>query len=223
MPLPLSTNDGDFTPYLKYNAKAGRFYVRPQGATQDVEVVNPRLAFDMAHIKTGWLFYQEGAGPEKIWDQGGKQGPRPPGPQKWKRGFEVMVCGADPIPGLGTLGLREFSSTASNVIGAILKMYEDYEKGVTANPGKVPFFACQRVIPIQGAYGTNYEPEFKLMGWIERAKVPQFDEHLAGAETPTAVHVGNGAATTAGFGAQTGRPLVPATGPTDDMDDSIPF
>ena len=221
MPLPLSTSDGEFTPYLKYNAKAGRFYVRPQGATQDVEVMNPRLAFDMEHIKTGWLFYQEGVGPEKVWDQGGKQGPRPPGPQKWKRGFEVMVFGVDDLPDVGRLGLREFSSTASNVIGCILKMYAAYEMDALANPKKVPFYVCKRVIPIQGAYGTNYEPEFILMGWVDRAKVPQFDEHLAGTETPQPAHVGNGA--TAGFGTPpSGRQPIPATGP-DDLNDDIPW
>src|SRR3990170_4891449 len=156
MPLPLTTNDGEFTPYLKYNAKAGRFYARPPGGQEDIEIVNPRLAFDMAHVKTGWLFYQEGVGPEKVWDTGGTMGPRPAGPQKWKRGFEVMVFGADQIPGLGALGLREFSSTASNVIGRFLLMYEDYEKGMAANPGKVPYYACSRAIPIQGSYGTNF-------------------------------------------------------------------
>ena len=32
MPLNLSVSDGDFTPYLKYNAKAGRFYAKPEAA-----------------------------------------------------------------------------------------------------------------------------------------------------------------------------------------------
>lgn len=179
MPLNLSTGGDDFVPYIKYNAKAGRFYVRPQGATSDVEVVNPRLAFDMENIKTGWLFYSEGSGPEKLWDPSRTQAaPRPAGPKKFKRGFEVMVFGNDNIPGIGSLGLREFSSTAGNVISAILKMYEAYEKGAPQNLGKVPFFRCVRVLPINGAYGTNYEPEFELMGWVERAKIPAFDEHL---------------------------------------------
>lgn len=178
MPLNLTTTDGDFTPYLKYNAKAGRFYIRPQGATMDVEVINPRFAVDMANIKTGWLFYQEGAGPEKIWDASpDKAAPRPAGPRKFKRGFEVLVFGNDPLPSGSTLGLREFSSTAGAVITAILKMHGDYEAGAAANPGKVPFYAFTRVIPIQGAYGTNYEPEFALKGWVERAKLPAFDEH----------------------------------------------
>ena len=180
MPLPLTVTDGDFTPFISYNAKAGRFYVKIQGEQHPVEVNNPRLAFDMANIKTGWLFYQEGAGPEKVWDTGGVMGPRPAGPQKWKRGFEVMVFGADKLPGIGALGLREFSSTASNVISRILLMYEDYEKGMAVNPGKVPIYSCVRVIPIQGAYGTNYEPEFHLTGWVDRVRVPAFDEYQRG-------------------------------------------
>ena len=178
MPLNLTVNDGDITPYLKYNAKAGRFYVRPQGAQQDVEIISPRLAFDMANIKTGWIFYQEGVGPEKVWDASpDKASPRPAGPRKFKRGFEVMVFGGDDLPGVGKLGLREFSSTATNVIAAILKMHAEYEAGLPANPGRVPFYACTRVLPVQGAYGTNYEPEFVLKGWVERSKIPAFDEH----------------------------------------------
>ena len=178
MPINLSVNDGDQTPYLKYNAKAGRFYVKPRDATQDVEVMNPRLAFDMANIKTGWIFYQEGAGPEKVWDAGpGRTAARPQDGKKWKRGFEVMVVGNDNLPGVGPLGLREFSSTASNVIASILKMYDEYERGLVANPGKVPFFGCKRVIPVEGKYGTNYEPEFLLLGWVDRVKVPQLNGH----------------------------------------------
>ena len=58
-------------------------------------------------------------------------------------------------------------------------MHAEYEAGAAANPGKVPFYACKSVIPIQGAYGTNYEPDFALTGWVERAKIPEFDEYMA--------------------------------------------
>lgn len=180
MPLNLSVGEGDFTPYLKYNAKAGRFYVKPEGAPEEVEIINPVLAFDMANIKTGWLYYAEGSGPEKIWDASSTQmAPKPPGPKKFKRGFEVMVFGNGLVPGTQTaLGLREFSSTAGNVISAILRMYAEYEQGSTANPGKLPFFGCTNVKPINGAYGVNYEPQFALQGWVDRARVPAFDEHI---------------------------------------------
>ena len=179
MPLNLSVGDGDFTPYIKYNAKAGRWYVKPEGATEEVEIVNPMLAFDMANIRTGWLFYQEGTGPEKVWDPSRSQAaPKPAGPRKFKRGFEVMVFCNQVAPGTtAKLGLREFSSTAGNVITSMLRMYAEYEAGMNANKGKVPVFACKGVKPINGAYGVNYEPLFELAMWVERSKIPSFDEH----------------------------------------------
>ena len=184
MPLNLSVSDGDFVPYIKYNAKAGRWYVKPEGGSEEVEVVNPALAFDMANIRTGWLFYNEGSGPEKVWDPSPQQvAPRPPGPKKFKRGFEVMVYGNAVIEGK-KLGLREFSSTASNVIGALLRMYAEYEAGAAANTGKVPVYICTGVKPINGSYGVNYEPQFALQSWVERSRVPEFDKHAEAAPKP---------------------------------------
>ena len=75
MPLNLSVGDGDFTPFMKYNAKAGRFYVRPDGATEETEIINPILAFDMANIKTGWLYYFGGLEVQKNFGT--------PRPHKW--------------------------------------------------------------------------------------------------------------------------------------------
>lgn len=181
MPLNLSVGDGDFTPFLKYNAKAGRFYARADGVDGEIEIVNPVLAFDMANIRTGWLFYAEGSGPEKIWDPSLQQAaPKPNDARKFKRGFEVMVFGHVIIPRTTQkLGLRELSSTAGNVITAMLRMYADYEAGIAANPNCVPVFACDGVKPINGSYGVNYEPLFTLMRWVPRSKIPAFDEHAA--------------------------------------------
>lgn len=213
MPLNLSVSDGEFVPYLKYNAKAGRFYVKPEGATSDIEIMNPLLAFDMENIKTGWLYYAEGSGPEKLWDPSLSQmAPRPPGPKKFKRGFEVMVYGNAIIPGTQKkLGLREFSSTAGNVITAILNMYADYEAGAKANVGMIPVYACEGVKPINGAYGTNYEPMFTLKTWVPRAKVPEFDEHAAKRSEPE-----DDRAPPPRLAAAGGRTV-------DDMSDDIPF
>lgn len=179
MPLNLSVGEGEFTPYLKYNAKAGRWYVKPEGATEEIEIQNPVLAFDMANIKTGWIYYLEGSGPEKIWDPSPQQmAARPPGPKKFKRGFEVMVISNAIVPGTQTkLGLREFSSTAGNVISAILQMYAEYEAGMKEHAGNVPVYECRGVKPINGSYGVNYEPLFSLKAWVAREKVPEFDVH----------------------------------------------
>lgn len=181
MPLNLSVSDGDFTPYIKYNAKAGRWYVKPEGATEELEITNPALAFDMANIQTGWLFYAEGSGPEKVWDPSPSvMAAKPPGPRKFKRGFEVMVYG-NALVGGKKLGVREFSSTAANVITAMLRMYGEYESAAAANIGKVPVFICKGVKPITGAYGVNYEPQFELQSWVDRSRVPDFEKH---AEAP---------------------------------------
>jgi hypothetical protein len=178
MPLNLSTNEGEFTPYIKYNAKAGRFYVRPDGGTEDVEISNPVLAFDMANIKTGWIYFAEGIGPEKVWDPSNDHpAPKPPGSKKFKRGFEVQTFSNALIPGTKQkIGLREFSSTAGNVISAIVEMFNEFETGAAANKGKVPVFACTGVKPVIGAFGTNYEPLFELKQWVERSRIPEFDE-----------------------------------------------
>jgi hypothetical protein len=187
MPLNLTTSDGEFTPYLKYNAKAGRFYVKPEGASEEVEITNPVLAFDMENVKTGWLYYAEGSGPEQVWDPSRTQmAPRPAGPRKFKRGFEVLVFGNTIIPGTNkTLGLRELSSTANNVISAFMNMYNEYEQGAANHPGAVPVFECRGVKPINGAYGVNYEPQFILKTWVPRSKVPAFDEHTHKEEPAT--------------------------------------
>lgn len=185
MPLNLSINDGsEFTPYIKYNSKAGRWYAKPKDGAE-AEIINPRLAFDMANIKTGWIMFTEGMGPVSIWDDGTQMAAKPEG--KYKRGFHVVVCGGDNLPGIGPLGLREFSSTANAVIGPILDMHKEYEDQINAHPGQVPFFECTGVTPITGMHGTNYEPGFRLIGWVDRSKVPMFDEHLkAHIQTATA-------------------------------------
>ena len=148
----------------------------------------------MANIKTGWLYYSEGQGPEKLWDPSPSQmADKPPGPKKFKRGFEVMVYSNGIIPRTTQkIGLRELSSTAANVISAVVNMYAQYEEGLTTNPDCVPIFACEGVKPINGAYGVNYEPQFTLKGWVPRSRVPAFDEQAASA--PPARHTGNGAA-----------------------------
>ena len=178
MPLPLQTGEGSFHPYLKYNAKAGRFYAKgaqpASGKAADVEVEKPRLVFDFDNIKTGWIVYSEGVGPEKVFDASFEDlAPKPNSQKAWKRGFEVMVVGPDNVNGIGRLGLREMTSTAGAMIHCIQLMYDAWEAGRIANPGKVPFYQCDGVKPISGAHGTNYEPIFTLKAWIDRAKVPE--------------------------------------------------
>ena len=176
--LNLSSNE-DFVPFLKYNAKAGRFYARPDGGDKEVEIINPRFVVDFENIKTGWIFFPEaGQGaPQKVWDANIVEMAAKPG-EKFRRGFQVNVVGNDKLPQLGggTLGLREWCANANNANTAISKMFEAWETGAQEHPGQVPFFACKQVIPVTGQYGTNYEPDFVLVTWIDRAKVAALNE-----------------------------------------------
>src|SRR6185437_8153615 len=56
-------------------------------------------------------------------------------------------------------------------------MHAEYEAGLAANPGKVPVYVCRSVKPINGSYGVNYEPIFSLSQWVDRSRVPDFDNH----------------------------------------------
>lgn len=177
MPLNLTPNEGgEFVPYIKYNSKAGRWYAKPKDGPE-CEAMNPRLAIDFAHIKTGWILFSDGVAPISVWDVGTQTAVKPEG--RYKRGFHVMVFGTDSLPGIGPLGLREFSSTANVVITAILAMHTQYENQMGAHPGQIPVFQCTGVTPITGVHGTNYEPMFQLTSWVDRNRVLAFDEELA--------------------------------------------
>lgn len=170
--LGLGGGDGDFTPFIKYNAKAGRFYIRNEEG-QEVEVVNPRLVFDFEHIKVGWIRFPEGMPPEKVWNAPGAPFvPRPPGGKDWKRGFEVLTFGPDKVEGI-RIGLREFASNATAVGEAIEDMYDSYAAVHLEHDGELPIFQCSKVEPISGKYGTNYKPVFELISWVDKGKVPE--------------------------------------------------
>ena len=158
MPLNLPTTGGDYTPFIKYNAKAGRFYIRVDDADQ--EVVNPTLVIDMPNILTGWIKFPMSGPPQTSWNTDMP----PEGDKGWKRGFKVNVCGEPPV------GEREWMSNSINCNAAMVRMYADWENSAEhTDPTKVPWYRFVRVEGVHGQYGTNYEPIFELMGFTERA------------------------------------------------------
>ena len=162
----LTAESGEMNEFIKYNAKAGRWYIKNQvEGGQDVEVVGPKMAFDFENVKTGWFLFQAGVGPVKHFDPPNGTAERPEG--NFKHGFEIMVSNSE-------LGLREFCSTAGAVIRQMLIMEQQYDDGKAANQGKVPIFLCTGVNALENKHGVNYEPVFSLEGWVERNKVDGF-------------------------------------------------
>lgn len=170
--MPLMSNpaggEGSFKVYVKYNAKAGRWYTKKdEKDAPEFEVANMTGVFDMDNIRTGWFLFAAGVAPAKTYDPSLSQAAAKPG-DGFKRGFEVDVFSDKNL-----LGVREFSSTAGVVIEAINAVYDQWEAGRGANPGKLPVIKCVGVHPVTNKHGTNYQPQLEIVAWVERpAELP---------------------------------------------------
>lgn len=197
--MQTASGDGeDFKVYVKYNAKAGRWYTKEdkEGA-EEFEVADMTAVFDFANLKTGWFLFAPGVAPVKQLNENMRHWAVKPSPD-FKQGFQVNVFSQKNL-----LGLREFASTAGAVIDAMNAVYDDYADAPEAKAGKLPVVRCETVKPIVSKHGTNYSPVLRIVSWV--ARPAEFDE------TPTA-------------GNADPRPLEPIGAAFDpDLDDDVPF
>lgn len=180
--LNLSTGGESSVPFIKYNAKAGRWSVRDHEG-KDAPIQNPRFAIELENFRTGWICFPPGLPPIFVWDEQGVRAPRPEG--DYKEGFEVWVMGTDPQPGLGgaPIGVRQWTSTAYAVKAGITALNRLYEQHKADHPDAVPVVRMVNVNIQKGDYGDNYEPVFQIETWVERSKVPKLIE----AATPATI------------------------------------
>ena len=170
MPLNLEPRSAEFIPYVKFNAKAGRWYSKTETG-DEFEVANMTAIFDLESIRVGWLHFQEGLAPDATWDSGPTAAAAPT-PQH-KRGFSLNVYSKKELG-----GVRELSSTSNITIVAIKELYEKFENAPERKKGMVPVVRCENVLPIKSKFGTNYQPVLSLLRWVARpAELPA---HLAG-------------------------------------------
>lgn len=163
---------GEFVPFVSYNAKAGRWYTKPEGGGDMYEVTNMTAVFDMENIKAGWFHFSAGAAPVKHMDPSLSQQSAKPG-DDFKRGFELLVYSDK---NLG--GVREFASTAGVVIDAMNALHDSWTATAAQNPGKLPVVKCAGVLPVTGKHGTNYSPTLEIVAWVDRP------EALSGTKPP---------------------------------------
>ena len=161
---------GNFVLYLKFNAKAGRWYTKEDGDDGDEFEVEKLIAvFDFANIKTGYLKFAAGEAPDFVFDtKAGAKDAVAPGDQ-YRRGFVVHVFSEK---NLG--GVREFASNAGVVNEALNLLFDSYDAAPEKAKGLAPVVKFTGVEPITGKHGTNYRPVFEIMKWIERPTA--FDE-----------------------------------------------
>lgn len=153
---------GDFVTYVKYNAKAGRFYTKPDGGGDEYEVSDFTAIFDMENLQTGWFLFAAGQAPSKVMDPSLTQMSASPG-EGYKRGFQLNLYSEKNLS-----GLREFSSTAGVVIEAMNTLYDQWEAHKAENGGKLPVVKSFGVTPITGKHGTSYRPDLQIVSWADR-------------------------------------------------------
>jgi hypothetical protein len=192
-----TSGDGeDFKVYVKYNAKAGRWYTKEDKPdAQEFEVTDMTAVFDFANLKTGWFLFAPGVAPVKQLNDDMRHWAVKPSPD-FKQGFQINL-----FSNKNLLGVREFASTAGAVIDAMNDVYDRYADALESRSGKLPIVKCISVKPIISKHGTNYSPVLEIVGWTDRPA------ELAGA-SPVAT-----------------TPLAPAGqfAPAHDLDDDVPF
>lgn len=157
------TSDEVFKVYVGFNAKAGRWYTKKDGKDEPMfEVTDMTAVFDMTSLKTGWFKFTTNVAPEKVIDPSFTESAPNPG-QDFKRGFQLDLYSEKNL-----LGLREFTSTATIVIQSMNALYDAWMAAPETATGQLPVVRCVGVTAIGNKHGTNYQPQFEIIGWTDR-------------------------------------------------------
>lgn len=170
-------DNGDIVPFVKYDARAGRFFRNDRSeqngaySNNAVDITsNFKAVMDLENLEVGYLLFAAGSAPAFMLVKLGDPMPNKPADGKWKQGLRVMMklsadCGGD---------VRETSSNAAAFLKGFDELHSLYEAGKTANPGKLPIVVLKTTMPITSGSGdkksTNYQPVFEISGWAPRPK-----------------------------------------------------
>ena len=155
-------NNSNFKPHIRWMASTSTW----MKSTDDgmVEVQIPLAIFDLENVKTGWVDFPEGEGPEWVLDPNIKEkAPKPDDGQPWKRGFIVAVYSEKYLE-----GAREFATPATGACRAISSLHDEYLKQSGNNPGMVPVVKFDGATPTQIGKGHTNVPILKIEKWAPR-------------------------------------------------------
>jgi hypothetical protein len=161
------TGGADFMPFLKYDARVGKFYavnrVRGDdgrwGTVQTELLSGSRATVDLPGLQVGWIKFPPGLRPEtRLVPAGRDHGERPD--ESFQEGFCVLVQ----IDGV----TREFMSTAAATWIAIDELHNAWGDQAPQQSGKVPVVELGSAQPQRTGNGTNYRPVFKIVAWTAR-------------------------------------------------------
>lgn len=187
MGLGLSMGDGNFTPYVKFDARAGRWFTK--GADGDIDITDNFVAvFDLDQVEVGWMMFASGVAPVYVTQDINLGVPPKPASGDFKQGFRLNIA----LPGsIAGGGARELSSTARAMIGVIDRLHTEFLEAPERSQGKLPVLKMNgtTVIETKGPKGVtrNYSPNLMISGWVDRpGTLPKKAQTVAAAPAPAA-------------------------------------
>ena len=179
----------DFTPIVKYDARAGRIFRVDRLDTGNGFENNPvditsnfKAIFDFENVEVGWIDFPVGSAPSFALVPMGTQLPDRPS-AKHKNGIRMLLkltkgCGGDkPV--------REIAGTSKAFLSGVEAVYAEYAKEKGNYPGKLPVIVLVSTTPVTSGSGdrksTNYHPQFKIDGGMPR---PEDLIHLRAESAP---------------------------------------
>lgn len=214
-----SGGNGDITPFVKYDAKAGRLFRNDRSqdssgaySSAPVDITRSfKAVMDLENLEVGWVLYAPGAAPMMhLAKAGGAYPDKPSTPDGFKKGARIIMrlgkdCGND---------IRELAGNSRAFLTALEKLYAAYEAGAKENPGRLPIVILKDTSPVTSGSGatktTNYEPLWEIVGWSDRPS--DLTPRLKGSSAPAPAAASTTAAPTSASTASRATP--PETGST---------
>lgn len=169
------SSGADIEPFVKYDAKAGRWFkvdrvqTADGWATQPVDITNnATFVIDLKNIEVGWINFGNN-GPEMALSKVGTPQPERPS-AKHKQGFKTHLYSER---NLG--GKRVWSHNAKCVLNSIDALYVQYLAAPEAAQGLQPVITMVSSTPVttkgkdangQPVSSTNYAPVFQIVQWV---------------------------------------------------------
>lgn len=220
----------DRLPVLKYDARAGRFFlmdrVETNGMWETVQTELPisstTFAMDFGSVEIGWFLFPKGAAPMMVTVPFGQPLPPQPAavgtvkddrtgkerPNTFRQGFRLKVAGKA-LAGTVNGTVREMAANAGVTIEGLNELHTAFEAAPEAVAGKIPVVKVAQVVPTKAGQSTNYKPVFEIVTWADRPV------DMLGPRTVPAPRSAAAAGVT--------MAPDPAPAPAKALDDQIPF
>jgi hypothetical protein len=152
--LNLSNNNGSGNSYIRFAPQANAWTNR-----DGEEIQLKKVVMDLYSVQTGWLMIGAGV---RDWQPDETLGAKSQSPgEGYKRGFVVTLYSKE-------LGLVDWSANAYGPCKGFEKIYNECEKAVGDNPGKLPVIEYVNSTAEKVGKGNTRVPNFKLVSWVAR-------------------------------------------------------